>query len=317
MIEKTWTANEKKTLNEFLRQKIPELLEGEISNSKIRRLIVSGAVYINSRQCRIPSFKINSGSAIKVLIDKEKFFFEKQPEDADFELTENDVLFEDEYLIVINKPPFLPTEQTITGQRKNAHDCAVKYLWQKNPALRNPPYVGIMHRLDRETSGILLFTKSRSVNKDISEMFKTRGIKKIYRAVCTGKLPEQKEFTVENFIARISPKSSACKMGIVPESKGGLFAKTDFKIISEKNGFIQIDCQLHTGRTHQIRVQLSSVNLPIAGDELYGGIKSDRIKLHARKMEFVHPVSKEKITIESKIPKDFFTEKSVAPNAGL
>ena len=78
MIEKTWTANEKKTLNEFLRQKIPELLKGEISNSKIRRLIVSGAVYINSRQCRIPSFKINSGTAIKVLIDKEKFFFEKQ-----------------------------------------------------------------------------------------------------------------------------------------------------------------------------------------------------------------------------------------------
>ena len=217
------------------------------------------------------------------------------------------MLFEDEYLIAINKPPFLPTEQTITGQRKNAHDCTVEYLWKKNPSLRNPPYVGIMHRLDRETSGILLFTKSRSVNKDISEMFKNRGIKKIYRAVCTGKIPEQKEFTVENFIARISPKSSACKMGIVPESKGGLFAKTDFKIISEKNGFIQIDCQLHTGRTHQIRVQLSSLNLPIAGDELYGGIKSDRIKLHARKMEFVYPVSKEKITIESEIPKDFFS----------
>lgn len=307
MIEKIWTANKKETLNEFLRQKIPELLEGEISNSKIRRLIVSGAVYINSKQCRIPSFKINSGSTIKVLIDKDKFFFEKQPEDADFELTENDVLFEDEYLIAINKPPFLPTEQTITGQRKNAHDCTVEYLWKKNPSLRNPPYVGIMHRLDRETSGILLFTKSRSVNKDISEMFKNRGIKKIYRAVCTGKIPEQKEFTVENFIARISPKSSACKMGIVPESKGGLFAKTDFKIISEKNGFIQIDCQLHTGRTHQIRVQLSSLNLPIAGDELYGGIKSDRIKLHARKMEFVYPVSKEKITIESEIPKDFFS----------
>ena len=307
MIEKIWTANEKKTLNEFLRQKIPELLEGEISNSKIRRLIVSGAAYIKSKQCRIPSFKINSGSTIKVLIDKDKFFFEKQPEDADFELTENDVLFEDEYLIAINKPPFLPTEQTITGQRKNAHDCTVEYLWKKNPSLRNPPYVGIMHRLDRETSGILLFTKSRSVNKDISEMFKNRGIKKIYRAVCTGKIPEQKEFTVENFIARISPKSSACKMGIVPESKGGLFAKTDFKIISEKNGFIQIDCQLHTGRTHQIRVQLSSLNLPIAGDELYGGIKSDRIKLHARKMEFVYPVSKEKITIESEIPKDFFS----------
>lgn len=307
MIEKIWTANEKKTLNEFLRQKIPELLEGEISNSKIRRLIVSGAAYINSKQCRIPSFKINSGSTIKVLIDKDKFFFEKQPEDADFELTENDVLFEDEYLIAINKPPFLPTEQTITGQRKNAHDCTVEYLWKKNPSLRNPPYVGIMHRLDRETSGILLFTKSRSVNKDISEMFKNRGIKKIYRAVCTGKIPEQKEFTVENFIARISPKSSACKMGIVPESKGGLFAKTDFKIISEKNGFIQIDCQLHTGRTHQIRVQLSSLNLPISGDELYGGIKSDRIKLHARKMEFVYPVSKEKITIESEIPKDFFS----------
>ncbi len=306
MIEKSWTASENKTLNEFLRQKIPEILEGEISNSKIRRLIVSGAVYINSRQCRIPSAKINSRSTVKVILDKEKFFFEKQPEDIDFEITQKDILFEDEYLIAINKPAFLPTEQTITGQRKNAHECIIKYLWQRNPALRNPPYAGIMHRLDRGTSGILLFTKTRNVNKEISEMFKNRGIKKIYRAVCTGTVPEKKEFTVENFIARVSAKSSACKMGIVPESKGGLFSKTSFKIVSEKNGFIQIDCQLHTGRTHQIRLHLSSVNLPIAGDELYGGIKADRIKLHARKMEFIHPVSKEKITIESEIPEDFF-----------
>ncbi|MGN0728587.1 RluA family pseudouridine synthase [Treponema sp.] len=306
MTEKKWTATRQQTINEFLRQKIPEIFEGEISNSKIRRLIMCGAVYVNSAQCRIPSFKIRPGTEVRIIEDREKFFFEKQPQDIDFVLTEKEVVFEDEFLIAINKPPFLPTEQTITGKRKNAHDCVVEYLWRKNPSLRNPPYAGIMHRLDRETSGILMFTKTRSINKDIAEMFAERKIKKIYRAVCTGKIPEKKEFTVENFIGRISPKSAACKMGIKPESAGGQFAKTDFKLVAEKNGFMQIDCRLHTGRTHQIRVHLSGVNLPITGDSLYGGIKADRIKLHARRLEFIHPVSKEKIIIDSEIPGDFF-----------
>ncbi len=305
MIEKTLTSTKMQRLDLFLRECLPNILNQDISNSKIRRVIIAGSVYVNAIQCRIPSFMLKPNSTVKIKIVQEKVFFEKQPNDVDFVLAAKDVLYEDEYLIAINKPAFLPTEQTITGNRKNAHDCVVDYLWKQNPKLRNPPYVGIMHRLDRETSGILLFTKTRSINKDISELFQSHDIKKIYRATCTGILPKTTTWTVENFMGRISSKSSACKMGIVKKENGGLFAKTDFSIAKIDGKFIHIDCLLHTGRTHQIRFHLSNMNLPIVGDKIYGGITSSRMLLHAKHLEFIHPITKQLIIIESCLPKDF------------
>src|SRR5574344_1181329 len=176
-------------LDMFLRGKLPEYIPGgkdACSNSKIRRLIVAGAVNVNGRQIRIPGFELRRGASIDASVDEDKFFFENQPDDIQFELTEKDVLYEDDVLIVVNKPAFFPTEATITGNRDNLHDAVVRYLWQKNPQLRNPPYAGIMHRLDRETSGVILFTKTRAVNKKVFEMFEQHTAHKVYRAVCSG-----------------------------------------------------------------------------------------------------------------------------------
>lgn len=291
-----FATNEKIRVDEFLRRELPVKLKdsktGDISNSKIRRLIVSGCVKVNGRECVRPAFELRGRSSIEVVFDSDKFFYEKQPDDIEFEVTDKDVLFEDENLIFINKPSLFPVEQTITGNRKNLHDAVVDYLWKRNPELRNSPYVGIMHRLDRETSGVILFTKNRPANKPVHDMFESHEFTKEYYALCcveSGKSYKTGvRFTVEGYMNRISGKSQAGKWGFVPESKGGLYSKTDFEVVKSGNfkgkTCVLVHCSLYTGRTHQIRVHLSSKGLPLLGDELYGGMSADRIYLHAARL---------------------------------
>lgn len=291
VIEINFITRKNERLDEFLRRELPGRLEaevnGECSNSKIRRLIVSGAVSVNGRSINRPAFELRGKSQVCVQFDSEKFFFEKQPDDIKFEVSEKDVLFEDENLIFINKPAFFPVEQTIIGNRDNLHDAVVQYLWSKNKELRNPPYVGIMHRLDRETSGVILFTKNRNINKAVSDMFQNHDFTKKYYAVvmASAKLCKGKKFIVEKYMGRISGKSQKGKWGELPESRGGQYSKTDFTVVGElsaegKKCFL-IECSLFTGRTHQIRVHLAEAGFPILGDELYGGKTAKRLYLHA------------------------------------
>ncbi len=300
---RSFISLKKQSLNEFLKNQlagIDELSGHEVSNSKIRRLIIAGCVSVNGRTVTRPGFELRGRSTVDCDIDIEKFFFEKQPDDIDFTLTEKDVLFEDDFIICVNKPAFLPVEQTIVGNRKNLHDCVVDYLWKKNPTLRNPPYAGIMHRLDRETSGVILFTKQRVANKSIFEQFEKHTITKTYIAVVCG-IPGKKQWTVENTIGRVSAKSQAAKWGSLPESRGGLYAKTSFKCseIKSDSSLTLVHCELFTGRTHQIRVHLSESGFPILGDTLYGGKTFSRIMLHSDRLSFIHPVTSEKMTVVS------------------
>lgn len=308
-----FNTSKKQRLDEFLREELPQSIKKSaekdlpaVTNSKIRRLILSGCVSVNARECRRPAFELRGVSKVSVNLDVEKFFYEKQPDDIDFVMTEADVLFEDEDLIFVNKPAFLPVEQTITGNRKNLHDAVVDFLWKRNPSLRNPPYVGIMHRLDRGTSGVILFTKNRSANKAVFDMFEKHSFIKKYRAVCAdnGKIHAGTKFTVEKFMGRISKKSGTAKWGSLPEKDGGLYSKTDFEVCDDflYNGkkYFVVECTLFTGRTHQIRVHLSEADLPILGDELYGGDSADRIYLHAWKLKADEPELKFDVTAPCK-----------------
>ena len=298
-------------LDEFLRRELPKTAAvvecprsgciettTSFSNSKIRRLIVAGAVSVNGRKVGRPAFELRGKSVVEVLFDPERFFYEKQPEDVVFEMSDQAVLFEDDNLIFVNKPADFPVEQTITGNRANLHDAVVDYLWKRNPSLRNPPYVGIMHRLDRTTSGVIVFTKTRAVNKEVSEVFQSHNLKKQYLAVVEApreqsrhaELVSASHFTVEMYMNRITGKSQQGKWGEVSEARGGQYSKTDFRILKkltvEGCPCLLIECSLHTGRTHQIRVHLASRGLPILGDELYGGSPAKRLYLHAFRLAF-------------------------------
>lgn len=375
----TFSLNICKTsrLDEVLRERLPALILDEscsknagggleISNSKIRRLIIAGCVFVDEKRITRPAFCVLKNSIIKVEFDKEKFFFEKQADDIKYEVSSSDILFEDEYLIIVNKKAFFPVEATIVGSEKrdNLHNAIVRYLWQKNPNAKNPPYVGIMHRLDRQTSGAILFTKTRTVNTAIHNMFENREVKKVYKVLCCAKtetksrgrgsktqvesqgrskilvesrrhrskiLVESRakqnskiqtesreqwrpkiqvesrspknDFVVEEYTGRISLKSSPCKWGKVSKSSGGEYSKTHFRLLKkinfEGNSCFLLEAELFTGRTHQIRVHLSDIGFPVVGDELYGGIDASRIMLHSERLEFLHPVTGEKIVVRA------------------
>ena len=336
--ELKFTTENKLRLDEFLRAELPGSIGSQsasISNSKIRRLILAGAVQVNGRPVLRPAFELRGRSLVTVRFDAEKFFYEKQPDDVVFEMSDDVVLYEDDNLIFINKPADFPVEQTITGNRANLHDAAVDYLWKRNPSLRNPPYLGIMHRLDRTTSGVIVFTKNRPVNKALSEIFQSHDLTKEYLAVVEapaagrhsgpsrhpGKTshPELRErrlkagemlqwsissespsgcaakgegstFTVEMYMGRVTGKSQQGKWGELPEARGGQYSKTNFRVLKkitvEGRLCLLIECNLHTGRTHQIRVHLASCGLPILGDELYGGHPAKRLYLHAARLSF-------------------------------
>lgn len=323
-----FTVTKKIPLVIFLREKILERFPN-VSNSKIRRLIASGQVYINGQQCRVPSAVVRHGDRMRIKIDSEKFLAEKKTRDIDFTLTAHDVLYEDEAIIVVNKPAFFPTEQTITGNRKNLHDEVVQYLWQKNQHLRNPPYAGIMHRLDKDTSGAILFTKKREINKAIFKMFEKRIIEKTYRAVTASpQKPLPDKFTVENYLERQTSKTQAAKWHSVKNvcthqmpqmlrrqsekmAKTGtaLFARTDFRILQSGtflgSDALFIEAKPRTGRTHQIRVHLSEYGAAIFGDTIYGGEDAPRLMLHAFSLQFAHPITHEKLKIEAPLPQQF------------
>lgn len=306
-----WKTERTQTLISFLQEQrhYLSLGAGELSNSKIRRLVISGSVHVNGKCCRIPAYTLLPGSSVEVSIDSEKLFYEKQPDDIQFELTDDDVLFEDEWLIIVNKPAFFPVEKTIVQDRNNLHQTVIDFLYKRNPELRNPPYVGMMHRLDKETSGAILFTKTREINGAMHDLFEGHKVTKQYRAVAfnKGKREIPNTFSVEGYMNRISPKSSACKMGMVKDTADGLFSHTDFSVAKTEGEYVHLDCVLQTGRTHQIRVHLSSYGLPLVGDELYGGPRgfaqnNYRIMLHSRSLEFIHPKTGKTIRAESSLP---------------
>lgn len=319
-------------LDVLLRTALPSLLGREVSNSKLRRLIMAGMVRVDGVQRRVPAFAVRACASVSVAVDEEKLFYEKDAGDIAFELTARDVLFEDDDIIVVNKPAFFPTEAGMVESRDNLHAAVIRYLWQKQPQLKNPPYAGIMHRLDRETSGVILFTKRRSANAACHAMFEEHTARKVYYALCTQAQNAARAknavsacavgdtFSVDMPMGRISGKSQAAKWGRVSENAGGVPSHTEFAVLSQdmlsaptalhkpagaSRAVLLIEARPLTGRTHQIRVHLASVGLPILGDTLYGGKEAPRIYLHARSLTFPHPATGAEITIGAPLPPEF------------
>jgi 23S rRNA pseudouridine1911/1915/1917 synthase len=212
------------------------------------------------------------------------------------------VLYEDNHLIIVNKRVGDIVQGDKTGD-KPLSDVVKEYIKDKY----NKPgdaFLGVVHRLDRPTTGIVAFARTSKALTRLNELFKNRETQKTYWAVVKNK-PETAAGTLVHYLKR-NEKTNTSKAHIkeVPESKQ---ASLDYKVIAELDNYTALEINLHTGRHHQIRAQLAAIGSPIKGDLKYGFDRSNPdggIHLHARKLAFTHPVSKENIEITAPVPDD-------------
>jgi 23S rRNA pseudouridine1911/1915/1917 synthase len=212
------------------------------------------------------------------------------------------ILHEDNHIIAINKRVGDIVQGDKTGDQPLS-DVVKEYIKEKY----NKPgevYLGVIHRLDRPTTGIVVFAKTSKALTRLNEMFKNRDTQKTYWAVVK-KTPEPQEATLEHYLTR-NTKNNTSKAYTkeVPDSK---LAKLDYKVIYKLTNYSVLEINLHTGRHHQIRTQLAAIGCPIKGDLKYGFNRSNPdggIHLHARKLDFIHPVSKENISLLAPLPNE-------------
>lgn len=210
------------------------------------------------------------------------------------------ILYEDNHLIVIDKECGELVQGDETGDRTLADE--VKGYLKETYHKEGNVYLGIPHRLDRPTSGIVIYTKTEKALARMNEEFKTNMVKKTYWAI-VDKEPEKPEGTLVHYIVR-NPKTNK-SIALPVERQGAKIAKLDYKEIAKGERYYLLEIQLHTGRHHQIRAQLAALGIHVKGDLKYGAARSNPdggICLHARMVKFVHPIRKEEITVVAPPP---------------
>lgn len=262
------------------------------SRSKIQNEIKKGNIQVNSYTVK-PSYKIKPNDIINISIHTESL--EILPEELPL-----NIIWEDENMLVVNKPSGMLTHPT-TIEKNGTLVNALLYHYGENLSDINGAYRrGILHRLDRNTSGLLMIAKNNVTHEFLVNKMKTGCIEKKYLAVVKGIL-EQNEFIIQKPIGR-NPKQPH-KMGIYSTGKDSI---SKIKVIERLNNATFIEVHLITGRTHQIRVHLASIGHPVYNDTLYGfgkiKIKTDEQVLQSYKLTFTKPMSDERISLE--IPPD-------------
>lgn len=221
---------------------------------------------------------------------------------ANFRSIEKRILYEDNHLFVINKNSGELVQGDKTGDVPLIEN--IKQFIKVRDKKPGNVYLGLIHRLDRPTSGVLIFAKTSKALSRMNEMFKTRDVEKLYWAIVEGKV-EQKFERLEHYL-RKNQKKNLVTVFTQP-TKDAKKAILEYKVLGELDNYTLLEVDLYTGRSHQIRSQLSFIGNPIKGDLKYGSKRSNRdgsISLHARKISFIHPVSKENIEIIAQPPKD-------------
>lgn len=217
------------------------------------------------------------------------------------------VLYEDNHIIVVNKRVGDIVQGDKTGD-KPLSEVVKEYIKDKYDK-KGEVFLGVVHRLDRPTSGIVLFARTSKALTRLNEMFKNHDLQKIYWTLVKNK-PEQNQAKLIHYLKR-NPKNNTSKAhkNEVPDSKKAVL---DYTLIKSLDNYHLLEIELHTGRHHQIRSQLSAIGSPIKGDLKYGFDRSNPnggINLHARKLSFIHPVSKEKIQITADLPNENLWDK--------
>lgn len=293
-MEKIFLKVEKEFDNIRLDLYLSQIFE-EKSRSYFQEIIKNGNVLINNKEKK-RNYKLKLGDNIEVNIPEPKLL-EIEPEDI-----EVDILYEDKDIIVVNKPQEMvvhPAPGLYSGTLVNALLNHCTDLSGINGVARP----GIVHRIDKDTSGVLVVAKNDKSHNNLAVQFKEHSISRVYMALVEGTIKNE-QGTIEAPIGR--HPVDRIKMAVV---KNGRHAVTHYKVIERFKSHTLVECRLETGRTHQIRVHMSHIKHPLVGDPVYG-YKKQRFNLkgqmlHARLLGFVHPSTGKYVEFQSEVPEYF------------
>lgn len=279
-------------LDQFLRQELPEH-----SRAFLQKLIEQGHVVVNGGTAKA-SYKVRAGDKVNVEIPPPRPLATLPEEIA------LDVLFEDDDLLVVNKPAGLVVHPAAGNYEHTLVNALLHHCRGALAGIGGVERPGIVHRLDKGTSGCIVVAKTDLAHKALVAQFKSREVKKIYRAVCWGKFtrPSGRIETVIGRSERDRKKMSA-------SASRGRPAVTDYRVLKQFADFALVELHIHTGRTHQIRVHMAHIGHPVVGDATYGrahqtNISVARPLLHAYKLGFTHPRSQEFVEFTALVPDD-------------
>lgn len=281
-------------IDKFLSETLPEL-----SRSYIQKLIKDNQVTANEKVVKA-NYKLNAGDVL--------YLEEPELKEPDI-LPENiplKILYEDEDFLVVNKPKGMVVHPSAGHYSGTLVNALMYHCKDELSGINGVMRPGIVHRIDMDTTGSLLVCKNDFAHNDIAQQLKDHSITRIYHAIVHGVLKED-EGTIHAPIGRHPIERK--KMSI--NDKNGKDAVTHYKVIQRFDNFTYIQCQLETGRTHQIRVHMSSIRHPLLGDEIYGPAKCpyklQGQTLHAKTIGIIHPRTKEYIEVDAPLP-EYFTK---------
>ena len=283
--------DEGKRLDAFAAEKVENM-----SRSGAMSLIESGGVTVCGKVQK-KNYRIKEGDEVTVDVPPPREY------EAKAEEIPLDIRYEDKSVVVINKPKGMVVHPAAGNYEGTLVNALLAYCKDELSGIGGVMRPGIVHRIDKDTSGLLIVAKNDGAHRHLAEQLKTRTLSRTYYALVLGNVKDDKG-TVNAPIAR-SPKDRK-KMAVV---KGGREAVTHYEVIKRYRGYTLVKCKLETGRTHQIRVHMAYIGHPLAGDIVYGN-KSDKSGiegqcLHAARLEFIHPDTGENVAVEAELPKYF------------
>lgn len=271
----------------------------DVTRSWLQKLIEAGNVSVEGREKLAKNYKLRAGDRLTVELP--------EPETLDV-LPENiplDIVYEDKYLLVVNKPSGMVVHPAVGNHTGTLVNAVMFHCGDQLSSINGVVRPGIVHRIDKDTSGLLVIAKTDAAHRGLAEQFAVHSIKRAYRAVVYNNIKED-DGRVDAPIGR-NPKDRL-KMAVVSADKGRR-AVTNYHVIERSGKFTYVECRLETGRTHQIRVHMAYIGHPLLGDPLYGPRKGmsgvTGQVLHAKELGFVHPITGEYMEFDSELPSEF------------